>query len=80
MNHTKFPFHTFHRSGATLAYNLDINIEGIKRHGTWHSDSVNTYIVADPQRAVGVSNNFQQFFDKSTSQKSYNVTFLFKNI
>ena len=66
MDHTKFPFHTFRRSGAILAYNLDINMEEIKRHGTWRSDSVYTYIVADPQRAVGVANNFQKFFDKST--------------
>ena len=64
MDYTKFPFHTFRRSGATLAYNLDINIEEIKRHGTWRSDSVYTCIVADPQRVLGVASNFQKFFDK----------------
>ena len=56
-------FHTFHRSGATLAYNLDIDMEKIKRHGTWRSDAVNAYIISDPNVASGVSARFKNFFN-----------------
>ena len=58
-----FSFHTFRRSGATLAYNLDVDIDKIKRHGTWRSDAVNTYTVQDPSLASGVASRFQKFFD-----------------
>ena len=61
---TVYGFHTFRRSGATLAFNLDISMEEIKRHGTWRSDAVNSYIVADPLKAAGVSNKFKRFFNK----------------
>ena len=54
-----FSFHTFRRSGATLAYNLDVSLESIRRHGTWKSDAVNTYIVDDPHKATGVARAFQ---------------------
>ena len=56
-------FHTFRRSGATLAYNLGINMEDIKRHGTWRSEAVQSYIVADPQKATGVSQGMRAFFN-----------------
>ena len=55
--------HTFRRSGATLAHNLDISIENIKRHGTWQSDAVNSYIIDDPQRASAVAASLARFFD-----------------
>ena len=57
---SRYTFHTFRRSGATLAYNLGIEIEKIKRHGTWKSDSVNSYIVADPTIATGVASTLQR--------------------
>ena len=59
-----FSFHSFRRSGATLAYNLDIDVEAIKRHGTWRSDAVYSYIIADPQKASGVANSFKKYFDQ----------------
>ena len=55
-------FHTFRRSGATLAYNLNVDIQKIQRHDTWSSDAVNTYIVNDPQMASGVAACFKKFF------------------
>ena len=58
-----YSFHTFRRSGVTLANNLDIPIDHIKRHGTWQSDAVYTYIIDDPQRASAVSASFARFFD-----------------
>ena len=54
-------FHTFRRSGATLAHNLGVDIQAISRHGTWRSDAVNTYIVNDPQLADGVAGSFAAF-------------------
>ena len=57
-------FHAFRRSGATLAYNLDVNMQNIKRHGTWQSDSVYDYIVTDPTHAAGVATSFQLHFKK----------------
>ena len=48
-------FHTFRRSGATLAFNSDISMEAIHRHGTWKSNAVNSYIVEDLERASGVA-------------------------
>ena len=60
-----FTFHSFRRLGATLAYNLDISMDSIRRHGTWKSDAVNTYIVEDPQRASGVARSFQQYFNQA---------------
>ena len=42
-----FTFHSFRRSGATLAYNSHIPIRDIQSHGTWSSDCVWRYIQAD---------------------------------
>ena len=60
-----YTFHTFRRSGATLAHNLDIPIENIKRHGTWRSDAVQSYIIDDPERASAVSASFARFFNNN---------------
>ena len=40
----QFTFYTFKHSGATVAYNSHIPIQQIKRHGSWASDCVCTYI------------------------------------
>ena len=42
-----FTFHSFRRSGATLAYNAHIPLQNIKQHGTWVSDCVWSYIQKD---------------------------------
>ena len=42
-----FTFHDFRRSGATFAFNSDVPIQDIKRHGTWSSDCVWQYIQSD---------------------------------
>ena len=54
-----YSFHTFRRSGATLAFNSNVSIQNIKRHGTWSSDTVYTYILSDPSKASAVSDSFQ---------------------
>ena len=45
LDHSHFTFHTFRRSGATLAFNNNVPIQQIKRQGTWSSDAVHAYIV-----------------------------------
>ena len=39
-----FSFHSFRRSGATFAFNNDVTLQNIQRHGTWTSDCVWRYI------------------------------------
>ena len=56
---TLYTFHTFRRSGATLAFNSNVNINSIKRHGTWNSDTEHQYIISDPNKASEVANMFQ---------------------
>ena len=53
-----YNFHTFRRSGATLAFNQNTDLQKIKDHGTWSSYSVYTYIIADPLNANGVAQTF----------------------
>ena len=60
LNPSVYIFHTFRRSGATLAFNSDVNIQKIRRHGTWSSDAVNAYIIKDPLHASGVAQSLQR--------------------
>ena len=46
LDSTTFSFHTFKRSGATLAFNNHIGIKNIQRHGACASDTVYRYIVS----------------------------------
>ena len=38
-----FGFHTFRRSGASLAFSLNVPVQNIKAHGIWSSDAVYSY-------------------------------------
>ena len=51
-----FTFHTFRRSGATLAYNSHIPIQQIKTHGQWTSDCVWTYIQSNHTHGESIAN------------------------
>ena len=42
-----FPSEDFRRGGATFAFNAQIPIHAIKRHGTWSSNCVWKYIQSD---------------------------------
>ena len=53
-----FTFHSFRRSGATLAYNAHIPIQHIKRHGSWTLDCVWTYIQQDQSYGEGIAEAF----------------------
>ena len=41
---SNYGFYTFRRSGASLAFSLNIHVEHIKAHGTWTSDVVLAYL------------------------------------
>ena len=39
-----YPFHTFRRSGATFAFEHNVQLQNIMDHGTWRSSAVWSYI------------------------------------
>ena len=56
---SNFTFHSFRRSGATLAFNQNVSLQNIKAHGTWTSDSVWSYISQDADVSDEVAVSFQ---------------------
>ena len=46
------PFHTFRRSGASLAFHSDVSLQAIQHQGTWTSDAVWNYIISNPPASV----------------------------
>jgi integrase len=48
---SKLTFHSFHRSGASLAYASGVPFDAIKAHGTWASDALWSYIDADARES-----------------------------
>ena len=55
-----FTFHTFRRSGATLAFNSQVPIQKIQRHGAWASECVWRYIKQDPKMGEDIADTFAQ--------------------
>ena len=53
-------FHTFRRSGATLAYDANISLTAIKLHGVWNSDAIWSYISDNTNQALQVPLTFQK--------------------
>jgi integrase len=45
--HPSITFHSFHKSGASLAYASGVPFDAIQAHGTWASDALWCYIDAD---------------------------------
>ena len=58
-----YTFHAFRRSGASLAYEIDIPVKDIKEHGTWASDCVWRYIRSQAHAGSQVSTKFRQCFN-----------------
>ena len=50
--------HSLRRGGATTAYEAGVTINEIKRHGTWRSDAVESYLFAQPIYATPVTDTF----------------------
>ena len=54
-----FTFHSFRRSGATFAFNNNVALQNIQRHGTWTSDCVWRYITDSTDAGEQVANMFR---------------------
>ena len=57
--HTGYTLHTFRRSGATFAFNNDVALQNIQRHGTWTSDCVWRYITDSTNAGDQVAEMFK---------------------
>ena len=53
-------FHAFRRSGATYAFNSNVELQHIQSHGTWTSECVWRYITLDHQASDQVASTFQK--------------------
>ena len=49
-----YGFHTFRRSGAPIAYDVDISLASIQMHGAWRSNSVWSYISDNTSQSLQV--------------------------
>ena len=58
-----YTFHAFRRSGATLAYEIEVPIKEIKDHGTWASDCVWMYIRPRASAGHEVAQKFRGCFN-----------------
>ena len=54
-----YTFHTFRRSGATFAFNNNVALQNIQKHGTWTSDCVWRYITDSANAGEQVANMFR---------------------
>ena len=54
-----YGFHSFRRSGATLAYDSNISLSSIKMHGVWNSDAVWSYISGNTSQSFQIPLAFQ---------------------
>ena len=53
-----YTFHSLRRSGATLAFNLNVPMQDIQSHGTWTSEAVWAYVTQDHNAADTVAHTF----------------------
>ena len=51
-------FHSFRRSGATFAFNHNVPLQDIQRHGTWTSDCVWRYVTDSSDAGCRVAQTF----------------------
>ena len=51
-------FHSFRRSGATFAFNHNVSLQEIQRHGTWTSDCVWRYVCDSMDAGSAVASTF----------------------
>ena len=60
INHTTHTYHAFRRSGASLAFNENVNFESIKAQGGWQSDSIWAYLFTRSENTSLVPKMFQE--------------------
>ena len=68
LHNTSLTFHSFKRSGATLAFNSNVSLQHIKSHGTWTSDTVWRYINDNESAADQVALSFKKLLITSNLQ------------
>ena len=59
LQNTHLTFHAFRRSGASFAFNSNVPLQDIQRHGTWTLECVWRYITLDHNASDQVVKNFQ---------------------
>ena len=52
--------HSLRRRGATFAYHAGVQLDSIKHHGTWRSNTVDSYLFAQPIFESPVAVSFQK--------------------
>ena len=52
-------FHAFRRSGASFAFNQNVQLQNIQAHGGWQSDAIWTYLHNTPTAALQVAQTFK---------------------
>ena len=60
LNPSTYTTHAFRRSGASLAFDNNIELSKIKQHGSWKSEAIWTYLRSTPKAASAVPRTFQQ--------------------
>ena len=60
LNPAHYTFHSFRRSGASLAFDSSVALENIKQHGNWRSEAVWTYLNSTPTAASVTPLTFQK--------------------
>ena len=55
-----YTFHTFRCSGASLAFDSNVEFSKIKQHGHWRSKAIWTYLNATPTATSNVPTTFQR--------------------
>ena len=51
-------FHSFRRSGATFAFNHNVPLQDIQRHGTWVSECIWHYVTDSTDAGSQVASTF----------------------
>ena len=59
-NPTTYTFHASRRSGASLAFDSNIDLAKIKQHGNWKSEAIWTYLNSTPSSASTIPTTFQR--------------------
>ena len=66
LNPSQYTFHMFRRSGASMAFDNNIQFENIKQHGNWQSEAIWHYLKCTPKAASTVPTTFQQLLNNPT--------------
>ena len=59
IDHTTHTYHCFRRSGASIAFNQNVNFESIKAQGGWQSDSIWAYLFNHSEDITAIPKMFQ---------------------